>query len=41
MSTGPNLTALAALGAFVFGAVASKTNFCTMGTVSDVLNMGH
>ena len=25
---------------FVFGAVASKTNFCTMGAVSDVVNMG-
>lgn len=27
--------------AFVFGAVASKANFCTMGAVSDVVNMGH
>ena len=27
--------------AFVFGAVASKTNFCTMGALSDVVNMGH
>ena len=26
--------------AFVFGAVASRTNFCTLGAVSDVLNMG-
>ncbi|OFZ88032.1 MAG: transporter, partial [Betaproteobacteria bacterium RBG_16_64_18] len=26
--------------AFVFGAVANRTNFCTMGAVSDVLNMG-
>ncbi len=26
--------------AFVFGAVASKTNFCTMGAVSDWVNMG-
>ena len=26
--------------AFVFGLVASKTNFCTMGAVSDVVNMG-
>jgi len=26
--------------AFVFGVVASKTNFCTMGAVSDVVNMG-
>jgi hypothetical protein len=28
-----------ALG-FVFGAVANRTNFCTMGAVSDVVNMG-
>ena len=26
---------------FVFGAVANKTNFCTMGAISDVVNMGH
>ena len=26
--------------AFVFGAVANKTNFCTMGAVSDVVNIG-
>jgi uncharacterized protein len=26
--------------AFVFGVVASKTNFCTMGAVSDIVNMG-
>jgi uncharacterized membrane protein YedE/YeeE len=26
--------------AFVFGAVAAKTNFCTMGAVSDWVNMG-
>lgn len=26
--------------AFVFGAVASKVNFCTMGALSDVVNMG-
>ena len=25
---------------FVFGAVANRTNFCTMGAVSDVVNMG-
>lgn len=25
----------------LFGAVASKTNFCTMGAISDVINMGH
>ena len=27
--------------AFIFGAVANRTNFCTMGAVSDVVNMGH
>ncbi|HJV67899.1 YeeE/YedE family protein [Ideonella sp.] len=27
--------------ALVFGAIAAKTNFCTMGAVSDVVNMGH
>lgn len=27
--------------AFVFGAVANRTNFCTMGAISDVVNMGH
>jgi uncharacterized protein len=27
--------------AFIFGVVASRTNFCTMGAVSDVVNMGH
>lgn len=27
--------------AFVFGAVANKANYCTMGAVSDVVNMGH
>ena len=27
--------------AFVFGAVANRTNFCTMGALSDVVNMGH
>ena len=27
--------------AFVFGAIANKTNFCTMGAISDVVNMGH
>lgn len=26
--------------AFIFGAVANKTNFCTMGAVSDIVNMG-
>ncbi|GAB4215700.1 MAG: YeeE/YedE family protein [Rhodoferax sp.] len=27
--------------AFIFGAVANKTNFCTMGALSDVVNMAH
>lgn len=27
--------------AFIFGVVANKTNFCTMGAVSDVVNMEH
>jgi uncharacterized protein len=27
--------------AFVFGVVANRTNFCTMGAVSDIVNMGH
>ncbi len=27
--------------AYVFGVVASRANFCTMGAVSDVVNMGH
>lgn len=27
--------------AFVFGAVANKANFCTMGALSDIVNMGH
>lgn len=26
--------------AFIFGAVANRTNFCTMGAISDVVNMG-
>jgi uncharacterized membrane protein YedE/YeeE len=26
--------------AFIFGAVANRTHFCTMGAVSDVVNMG-
>ena len=29
------------LGAFIMGAVANKTNFCTMGAVSDWVNMGN
>lgn len=27
--------------AFLFGAIANKTNFCTMGALSDVVNMSH
>lgn len=27
--------------AFVFGALANKSNFCTMGAISDVVNMAH
>lgn len=44
MSSTSNLGALVAWGGlalgFVFGAVANRTNFCTMGAVSDVVNMG-
>ena len=39
-----NLPLIVTLGgfvlAFIFGAVANRTNFCTMGAVSDVVNMG-
>lgn len=27
--------------AFVFGAIANRANFCTMGAMSDIVNMGH
>jgi uncharacterized membrane protein YedE/YeeE len=27
--------------AFVFGLIANKTNFCTMGALSDIVNIGH
>ncbi|HYC35908.1 MAG TPA: YeeE/YedE family protein [Usitatibacter sp.] len=44
MSSTSNLGAIVAWGGFVlgfvFGAVANRTNFCTMGAVSDVVNMG-
>ena len=44
MSGTSNLPALVAWGgfilAFIFGFVANRTNFCTMGAVSDVVNMG-
>ncbi len=45
MDSAANPAALVVWGAFalafVFGAVANKTNFCTMGAVSDIVNMGH
>ena len=45
MPEASNLAAVVMWGGFalalVFGAVANKTNFCTMGAVSDVVNMGH
>ena len=44
MSGTANLGAVVAWGGlilgFVFGAVANRTNFCTMGAISDVVNMG-
>ena len=44
MGSTSNLGALVAWGGLalgvVFGAVANRTNFCTMGAVSDVVNMG-
>jgi len=40
-----NLANLVVWGGFalalIFGFVASKTNFCTMGALSDVVNMEH
>jgi hypothetical protein len=36
----PYVAAGAFLLAFIFGAVGNKTNFCTMGAVSDWINMG-
>ena len=36
----PYVTSGAFLLAFVFGAVGNRTNFCTMGAVSDWVNMG-
>lgn len=45
MSEGMNPATLVVWGgfvlAFLFGAVANKTNFCTMGAISDVVNMEH
>ena len=44
MGSTANAGALVAWGgfalAFIFGAVANRTNFCTMGAVSDIVNMG-
>jgi uncharacterized protein len=44
MANYSNLTLLVVWGgfalAFVFGFVANKTNFCTMGAVSDIVNIG-
>ncbi len=44
MSSTTNLAATVAWGgfalAFVFGMIANRTNFCTMGAISDVVNMG-
>ena len=44
-AAGTDLSSLVVWGgfglAFVFGAVANRSNFCTMGAVSDVVNMGH
>lgn len=46
MSSSPaDLAALVVAGgfslAFIFGLIAAKTNFCTMGALSDIVNMGH
>jgi hypothetical protein len=45
MESTVNLAALVTWGgfalAFVLGLVASKTNFCTMGAISDIVNMEH
>jgi len=44
MSTSASLTSTVVWGgfaiAFVVGAVAQRTNFCTMGAISDIVNMG-
>jgi hypothetical protein len=36
----PYVTGGAFILAFIFGAVGNKTHFCTMGAVSDWINMG-
>jgi uncharacterized membrane protein YedE/YeeE len=44
-TTASNLGTLVTAGgfalAFAFGLIAARTNFCTMGALSDVVNMGH
>lgn len=43
-TTGSLSTLVVAWGfglAFAFGIIASKSNFCTMGALSDIVNMGH
>ncbi|HSF48847.1 MAG TPA: YeeE/YedE family protein [Burkholderiales bacterium] len=44
MEAAPNPAAFVAFGGFVigliFGAVGARVNFCTMGSVSDIVNMG-
>ncbi len=39
-STPYKVSLIGFLGAMVFGAVASKTHFCIMGSISDWINMG-
>ena len=45
METSVNPATLVVIGgfalAFVFGLLANRANFCTMGAISDVFNMGH
>ncbi|MBT9598438.1 MAG: YeeE/YedE family protein [Vitreoscilla sp.] len=45
MQEAVDLSAIVVWGGFalalVFGAIANRSNFCTMGAVSDVVNMGH
>jgi uncharacterized membrane protein YedE/YeeE len=44
LASGSHIASVVVLGGFilgfVFGAVANRTNFCTMGAVSDIVNMG-
>lgn len=45
MQEAVDLSAIVVWGGFalalIFGAIANRSNFCTMGAVSDVVNMGH